>query len=1097
MQPRPPNADADVAAHVILVQQPIDGFRSVLVSVFDSAFLGAQIDRFASIAPTPLAFSTLVGLAYRDIDCLDPVNTCDAWIGREELHPTESRPIIDGHSVVVAVHRPVPVGPVQEDPWNAAVPRPGMHDAATTHASKLPQVERCPAQPPPAHRVPLCLDACLLPHADTKVPFSDQVSTLLWSVRPAWKTSIAASLANIVHPVPVGVVLPATTCCAINASMLDPFDPQAEHVFELYIDGATGPAHAGWAVAIVAKMGPDPDACRRLIGVTGGTVVLDPKHPQWVGATKPDNIAAEFTALLAAQALILQHESQTSFCIRPDLSLSRSLSQQIHTTSAHPVLAQICTLAAMWNAPQTSFEEVRGHTMNPWNDLADAIAKFCTYPEQSASFQFHFADLHDLALEPHDMAWEWTKQEAETFQACLPPRYEQTVVQFPAFDQPSFRCTTLPSDDPLPVALSLNIASINVLALEHTDQHHEVGRRQGSRTARIDAQFHAAGFQVLGIQEARTASGRFQSENYHIFASGGVGPAAAQLGCELWLHKFLPFSKKPDGENVKLTDGRLVVQIADPRRLVVRVDFGQCSFMFAVLHAPCLQKSQGDGRLPIDKVQQWWIETTDLLLALEPTTFFWGCVDANAGLGSHESPFFGIHGADRTGPQTECFEAFLQQVELFVPSTFQHLHQGPTATWSHSSGAKYRIDYVLANRAAFQLTQKSYTFQDYDGSFTHDDHIPVAVIAKGWTSLECPQARIAWDENALLNPTRCLQFQTALATLPLPTWNVHPNDHCKVYEAQLLALARQFFEKKKSTRRRPQLSADTMQAIAMKRHMLDCGRAMNLMHDADFKIELKCLELQVRKLVRADLTVVFDQLLVQMQEAGQLGDSKAMYAAITRLGGKRHKRATPNRPIPILKKPDGAYAQSFSEQQQIWMDQFSAIEAGILVCPDLVQEITTNDPMPIDTQQTSCFPTAWQIQSAVAQLKRGKTPGPNQLTPSVLKAAGPVFAKQFVVLAAKAASQASEPFDWRGGRLAPLHKGKGPANDPQSYRSIFISNYTGKLYHRAIRTQLEAIWEAKINALQLGSRKGLGTDLVGGTPGRLLCMQSPNCHCLL
>ena len=249
------------------------------------------------------------------------------------------------------------------------------------------------------------------------------------------------------------------------------------------------------------------------------------------------------------------------------------------------------------------------------------------------------------------------------------------------------------------------------------------------------------------------------------------------------------------------------------------------------------------------------------------------------------------------------------------------------------------------------------------------------------------------------------------------------------------------------------------------------------MHDADFKIELKCLELQVRKMVRADLTVVFDQLLVQMQEAGQLGDSKAMYAAVTRLGGKRHKRATPHRPTPILKKPDGAYAQSFCEQQQIWMDQFSAIEAGILVYPDLVQEITTNDPMPIDTQQTSCFPTAWQIQSAVAQLKRGKTPGPNQLTPSVLKAAGPVFAKQFVVLAAKAASQASEPFDWRGGRLAPLHKGKGPANDPQSYRSIFISNYTGKLYHRVIRTQLEAIWEAKINALQLGSRKGLGTDL--------------------
>ena len=133
--------------------------------------------------------------------------------------------------------------------------------------------------------------------------------------------------------------------------------------------------------------------------------------------------------------------------------------------------------------------------------------------------------------------------------------------------------------------------------------------------------------------------------------------------------------------------------------------------------------------------------------------------------------------------------------------------------------------------------------------------------------------------------------------------------------------------------------------------------------------------------------------------------------------------------------------------------------------------------MPIDTQHTSCFPSAWQIQAAVAQLKRGKTPGPNQITPSILKAAGAVFAKQFALLTAKAASQASEPFAWRGGRLAPLHKGKGPPDEPQSYRSIFISNYTGKIYHRAIRAQLEQVWEAKINALQLGSRKGLGTDL--------------------
>ena len=225
VQPRPPNADADIAAHVILVQQPIEGFRSVLMSVFDSAFLGAQIDRFATMAPNPIAFSTLVGLAYRNIDCQDPANTCDAWIGREELHPVDTRPIIDGHSVVVAVHRPIPAGPVDEDPWNAGIPGHRTHNATPTPGSNLTTQRQYPVSAQTKHQVPLCLDACLPESGAAVAPFSDQLSTLLWSVRPDWKQSIAESLANIVHPVPASVVLPDTTCRGIDASILPPSTP--------------------------------------------------------------------------------------------------------------------------------------------------------------------------------------------------------------------------------------------------------------------------------------------------------------------------------------------------------------------------------------------------------------------------------------------------------------------------------------------------------------------------------------------------------------------------------------------------------------------------------------------------------------------------------------------------------------------------------------------------------------------------------------------------------------------------------------------------------------------------------------------------------
>ena len=844
-------------------------------------------------------------------------------------------------------------------------------------------------------------------------------------------------------------------------------------IYEIYVDGSTSATHAGWAAVVVAKVG---DA-HRLLGVTGGTVALAPADPQWVGAERPDNIAAEFTAILAAHAIVLQQAPGRQFCIRPDLSLSRTIAQHIDTTVAHPVLAQLCRLLNEWNGPRTTFEEIRGHTNNPWNELADALAKFCTSPHASQHFKFDFADLHALAHEPHDIAWDWTNYASPQLKACLPPRFDQTVVQFPAFAAP---VTPVEIESTLPepaASFHLKIASINVLALEHTDQHHEIGRKQGCRTARIDHQFHSAGMHVVGLQETRTSQGQFQSDNYRIIASGCQPTPAPHLGCELWLHNSLPLCTDSKGRPVRLAAASTSVQVAEPRRLVVRLDFESCSCVFAVLHAPCLQKSLGDGMLPIDKLRQWWHETAELLRALIPSTLVWICVDANAGLASQVTPFYGLHGATKIGPQTECFERFLQDLELFVPSTFEHFQHGPSPTWSRPNGDKHRIDYILANEAAFQMTKRTTTMTDYDGSFTHEDHIPVILEAHGWMRVSSGSSRIKWDEDAMLDPLQCQAFQKALETLPLPTWQVHPNDHCTLYEQQVLAIARQFFEQKKKTRRRPQLSPDTLQAITMKRHILDCGRAMHLMQNDDFKTELKAIEAQVRPKVRSDLGVFFDQLLVRMQQAGTASDCKAMYAAITRLGGKRHKRPAPARPIPLLKKPDGNAAANFPEQQEIWMKQFAAIEAGLICHPKDMPPVPGNPPMPVDTQQASVFPTAWQLQAGIAKLKRGKTPGPNQITPSVLKAAGPVIAKQLTLLTTKVAACAQEPVTWRGGFLVPLHKGKGPPDDPQSYRSIFISDYTGKLYHRAIRSQLEEIWISKIAALQLGSRRGMGTDL--------------------
>ena len=46
------------------------------------------------------------------------------------------------------------------------------------------------------------------------------------------------------------------------------------------------------------------------------------------------------------------------------------------------------------------------------------------------------------------------------------------------------------------------------------------------------------------------------------------------------------------------------------------------------------------------------------------------------------------------------------------------------------------------------------------------------------------------------------------------------------------------------------------------------------------------------------------------------------------------------------------------------------------------------------------------------------------------------------------------------GKLIPLYKGKGLPSDPSSFRSIFVSDFTAKLYHACLRRPLERAWTA-------------------------------------
>ena len=62
VQPAPPDMPPHLAAHLVVVQQPIATFRSVIITSFDSDAVQGHASRHATMAPTPVAFHHCVGI---------------------------------------------------------------------------------------------------------------------------------------------------------------------------------------------------------------------------------------------------------------------------------------------------------------------------------------------------------------------------------------------------------------------------------------------------------------------------------------------------------------------------------------------------------------------------------------------------------------------------------------------------------------------------------------------------------------------------------------------------------------------------------------------------------------------------------------------------------------------------------------------------------------------------------------------------------------------------------------------------------------------------------------------------------------------------
>eukprot|EP00438_Fugacium_kawagutii_P027519 Skav210832 [mRNA] locus=scaffold6695:3819:5322:- [translate_table: standard] len=409
--------------------------------------------------------------------------------------------------------------------------------------------------------------------------------------------------------------------------LLSPEQVSDSGFWEFYIDGSTSDTRAAWALVCCWSDGK----ASTLVGSLAAEVAISPDSADWIGAETVDNIAAELTAMTWASLIALRWSRSASVVIRPDLSLSRLISQGSTAIASNPKLAQLTRALGEMFPPAVTVVEVRGHKGHPWNDLADGLARHVAndgLPLGGVSCP----SLHELATTDPDRAWLWL-QRYPGLDDVFPPSFGRQLWQvcpstrkLPSVPMP-FVDPTVGSCSSKLVTVGFRMASINVLSLDDPSSQSTRRRARSGHTARIDLQCHQAGLAVVGLQETRTPSGQTRADHYLVFASGSDTQHTALFGCELWVHRKLALVTLPSGASLAAQDFTFVVLHADPRRLCVAATASTVSLLFIVLHAPCMSPSSSD-----EDLHRWWTSTVALAQQWGGGDWKFAFLDANAPL---------------------------------------------------------------------------------------------------------------------------------------------------------------------------------------------------------------------------------------------------------------------------------------------------------------------------------------------------------------------------------------------------------------------------------------------------------------------------------
>ena len=493
----------------------------------------------------------------------------------------------------------------------------------------------------------------------------------------------------------------------------------------------------------------------------------DPQDSCGLGCSNKMAIDAERSAVywLLAWAVQLPKQSCVKFFV-DNLAAGCGASGRWSSDVDSTLAVKLGELAQVVEARhQLEFEHVKSHSLQPQNEVVDRIAAYLSEADQLPFLGEKDAIRTVAGFDNFKLMWYWH------FAGTSLPHISDNGIVYDVNppsekSQPTLvRNESLRSTIENDVCTKLTCATYNVLTLKARDDcpsAYEASFLIG-KVGYLAAQMQERKIHILALQECR-------SRESGIYEMAGVcrvvaaGTPEGTHGVEIWFNKSAIFGESRQ-KTIRFDKGSLTVRHADPRLLVVSFEIESHSCVLINCHAP-----QESDRKP------WWETLAWHVGRVREHEQIVILGDLNARMPEQSGNQVGTLLCDKNNGNTKFVYDFLKDRPLFVPSTFEELHNGPIETWRHSSGKMSRLDYCILQLDSWDRVATS-AWPKLDSGTSILDHFPLGIdLVKRWPSTCVKAVRTPIDRAHIGDPRNQSRLCKIVSDIPLAKWDVHPTD---------------------------------------------------------------------------------------------------------------------------------------------------------------------------------------------------------------------------------------------------------------------------------------------------------------------------------